>query len=723
MLQKTALLIFILTLSFNAQSQNTIYSYTFESDLESWQSKSLSNQGFWSWSSNGKADQGVYWNNRPSIDETSNGALVYDGDYIINSNIGDTLSNYRTVVISPTLDFSAYSEVFIKFNQYYRNYDSNTSLEISSDLGLTWNTIDLNTGVNSNVETSAKDYEIIDISAYAANELRVQVRFLIDGRYYFWLLDDIFFYDGHPVVPTIPSYIGEYLTLHGYPYEVDDAGWPYVPNEGIVNFAPGTPESVKEELREEVGAILKETCVCNTLETWTFVDDLLEGGIGLSSNGTTTGANEQLSTSNSASEIDETGLNKYVKGDLTVGPFGQPDIEEILEAHKPPKGEAPLKIGIIDTGIDILHDGLDNVLFQSFETPYDEIDDDENCYADNYVGWNFVDDNNNASDDQGHGSHVAGIIAKNTKQFHKKGKIQLIPYKTHDQKGLANLFDVTCAMYLSIKDKVSVVNCSWGFFGNESEVLNAAIFQAYKYNITVVAAVGNDAIYLVDSPQYPACTKLPNIISVGSYNYDKLGKHVVNSSFSNYSSKYVDVLAPGVNILSTVPYNDFDYKTGTSMAAPAVAGIAAEKYLMGYSSPVEIKASILHDALDHDHLKFEVLDGNVLLNTHFGTVPNNSNQSGNIVSPEIQNISTRDELGLNEMDATLRILNQQISMQFQKNYSKVKIYLYTIHGQRILSKEYENVHKGGIETIEIGDLPSGLYILRANEKNYEFAVY
>lgn len=723
MLLKAVLSISILFLSLIGQSQNLIYSYSFDTDMESWKSQSLTNAGNWSWTPKGKADQGIYWNDRPSIDNTSNGALVYDGDHIINSNQGDTTSNYQTAIISPRLDFSSYSQVYIKFNQYFRNYETSTYLEVSSDLGVTWNTINLNTGVNRNVETSNEDYEIIDISTYAGNEPNVHVRFLIDGQYYFWILDDIFFYDDYPVIPTEPAYIGEYLTLHGYPYEVDNAGWPYIPDEAIVNFASGTPQSVKDALREEVGAVIKEKCVCNSLETWTFIDDLLEGDIGLSSTGATTGANEQVSTSSSASEIDDIDFNKYIKGDLTVGPYNQADISAILEAHKPPKGEDPIKIAIIDTGIDILHKRLENVLFLSNDYPQNDIDDDENCYPDNYVGWNFVDDNNNASDDHGHGSHVAGIIAEHTKPFHKKGKVQIIPYKTHDYKGLANLFDVTCAMYQSIKDKVSVVNCSWGFFGKESEILNAAILKAYKQNITVVAASGNDSLYLVDAPQYPACSKLPNIISVGSFDIDDRDGRVINANFSNYSSKYVDVLAPGVNILSTVPYNDFEYKTGTSMAAPAVSGLAAVKYLLGYPNPLLVKNAILDDAQDHDHLVFEVLDGNVLFQNSSETETSDVTMSEFRPKKENNQSSKRSRNGFKEMNVSSIITDGSITLEFKEEYSKVQIHVLNIHGQMIMSTELKNVRMGSSESINLNRLAAGLYLLKINEKIHEFVVY
>ncbi len=724
MLLKAAYSFAILFFSVVVQSQNIIYSYTFDSDVEAWGTQSLTNSGYWSWTPSGTADQGTYWNNRPSIDGTDNGALVYDGDFIINNNQGDTTTTYSTAILSPRLDFSSYSQVFIKFNQYYRNYDSETSLEISSDSGNSWNSITLNDGVNRNVETSHKDYEIIDISEFAANEQIVYVRFLINGRYYFWILDDIYFYAEYPVVPTYPAYIGEYLTLHGYPYEVDNAGWPYISNEAIVNFVPGTPESVKEQLREEVGAVIKEVCVCNTLETWIFLDSLLEGAIGLSSTGLTTGADEQVSTSTSASEIDDIDFNKYVKAELTVGSSAIPDIEEILDALQPSKGTNPLKIAVIDTGVDILHEDLNDFLSLSQDIPFNEIDDDENCYPDNYVGWNFVDDNNNASDDHGHGTHVAGIVAKHTESLPKDQKIQIVPYKTHDSKGLASLFDVTCAMYQSIMDKVSVVNCSWGFYGKESVVLKTAILQAHKYNITVVAASGNDSIHLVDSQQYPACYKLPNLISVGSYNIEEENEIVVNSYFSNYSSKFVDVLAPGVDILSTVPQNDYDCKTGTSMAAPVVAGIAAKKYIMGYTNPIAVKNSILYDAQDHNHLTFEVLNGNVLLDKALSCQDiNDASESKFSKTPSTQVFTKGKERNLQITDVSIEKLDKQITIGFQDNYQSVKAYIINTQGQILISRELKNIQEDAFVTIELDALSAGLYFLRINEKVYEFTVF
>ena len=723
MFNKALFSLFIMCCSMQvAQSQNIIYSYSFDNDQEGWESNSISNLGIWNWEPDGKADLGTYWYDRPPIDETSNGALVYDGDYIISSNQGDTTLNYETAMLSPKLDFSTNSVVFLKFNQYYRNYDTNTSLEISVDNGVHWSSIPLNEQVKRNVETNPKAYEVIDISSYVAHQPDVHIRFLFEGRFYFWILDDIELYDAQPVIPTSPPYIGEYLTLHGYPYEVDDAGWPYIKRQAVVNFAPGTPESVKDQIRDEAGAIKLESCVCNTLETWEFVDSLLQGAIGLSSLGPQTGADQQVSTSNSTSEIDDIDFNKYVQSELTEGPFIQPSIFDILAAHTTSKIKKKIKIAIVDTGVDILHEHLGQWINLSGDIPNNEQDDNENCYVDDVVGWNFVDDNNNASDDHGHGSHVAGIVADYTMPFQSKGNIEIVPYKTHDDRGLANLFNVTCAMYQSIEDDISVVNCSWGFYGNESQVLKNAMLYAYDHKITIVAASGNDSLFLMDMQQYPACYKLPNLISVGSYNFEKRSETIVNSPFSNYGSKFVDVLAPGVDVLSTVPYNAFDYKTGTSMAAPVVSAIAALKYLNGYTDPEDVKHIILEEAQDHDYLSFEVLNGNVLL---FEGTDTETPVDDGFYRTDGMNMSINSSKLTNDRKLEVKIDDQgsQLKITFQKDYQTVKAYVINSQGQIFMHKDLKALRQGSVEILDKGNLPAGLYFLRLNEKVYEFAVF
>ncbi|MEM9546890.1 MAG: S8 family serine peptidase [Bacteroidota bacterium] len=724
---RSSVLFVVVLLAIGVEAQNIIYSYSFENGVDGWETVPISNDGFWAWSQNGKADQGTYWDNRPAIDDSENGALVYDGDYIVSAGFGDPNSDYSTAIYSPRLDFSEHSEVFIKFNQYYRNYDSETYLEISTDFGNSWNSIPLNEGINRNVETSNKNFEIIDISTYVADEPNVYIRFLFEGKFYYWILDDIEFYNDFPVIETNPRNVGEYLTLHGYPYEVDDLGWPYVPKEAIVNFAPGTPHFIKAQLREEVGAIVKDSCVCNTIETWLFLDSLLHGPIGLSSTGPTAGTDDHISTSTTASEIDDIDFNKYVKGELTEGPFNQPPaIGDIINAHQPPKGNEMLKIAIVDTGIDILHTKLDNHLYLSYDEPNNEMDDDKNCYPDNAVGWNFIDDNNNASDDHGHGTHVAGIVAKYCSAFSDKNLIQFIPYKTHDSKGLANLFDISCAMYQSIRDKVSVINCSWGFYGHPSPVLRTAIEEAHKQNITVVAATGNDSLYLDDLQQYPACYQLPNLISVGSYNFDERKELIVNSPFSNFGAQYVDVLAPGVNILSTIPYDDFDNKSGTSMAAPVVAGIAATKYLMGFTDPVDVKDEILYDAQDHDHLTFEVLSGNVLIDeTYTGLEPDPD--GGYEGRSSFGNISIDSDLELmgnqGELEVVVENYNSYLELMFHVEVDHVSVFVLNTQGQVFSRKNLHAITEGAMEQVDINDLPSGLYFLKVNEKVFQFIVF
>ena len=448
------------------------------------------------------------------------------------------------------------------------------------------------------------------------------------------------------------------------------------------------------------------------MENWIFVDSLLYGGIGLSSGGTTTGTEEQIMSSNSTTEVDEIDFNKYVISDLTEGSFLPSPINEIIKNHKPLNGKESIKVGIIDTGVDLLHEGLNEFLFLSEEDFFNEEDDDENCYTDNVIGWNFVADNNNVSDDHGHGSHVAGIIVDHSRRFDDEMQTVIIPYKTHDIAGLANLFDVTCAMYLAIKDDVSVVNCSWGFYGDGGGILKDAIELAWEHDITVVAATGNDYNYLSDLQQFPACYKIPNVISVGSYDHKEKvdSENLINAGFSNYGAKFVDVLAHGVDVLSTVPYNDYQYKTGTSMAAPAVSGHAVHKYAIGYVDPIEIKEVILHDAVDYEHLEFYVLDGNVLLDSW--------DEEGGSISDYIYTPQGNEQVNgqVAEMEVSYTLSGDRLLLQFNSTYSNVNLYLFNNQGQIVMNGDLLNVKTGDLKELVLNSLQVGIYYLRINEE-------
>lgn len=203
--------------------------------------------------------------------------------------------------------------------------------------------------------------------------------------------------------------------------------------------------------------------------------------------------------------------------------------------------------------------------------------------SDKFYGNNKVGGPDPKLKDAKHGTHVAGIIAAN-----RKNKIGI--------KGIANNVkimairavpdgdeydkDVALAIRYAADNGAKVINTSFGkYFSTHPEWVRDAIKYAESKDVLIVNAAGNDAKDMDQVNVYPndQTTTIPevsdNFLTVGALNYE-YGSQLV-ASFSNYGKENVDVFAPGVKIYSTTPLNTYEYLQGTSMAAPAVAGVAA----------------------------------------------------------------------------------------------------------------------------------------------------
>lgn len=234
-------------------------------------------------------------------------------------------------------------------------------------------------------------------------------------------------------------------------------------------------------------------------------------------------------------------------------------------------------VAVIDTGLDVEHTVLAQtsaLWTNSAEQPGNGIDDDGNGYVDDVHGFNFVDNSGQMYDDDGHGTHVSGIILSLDQNIFattlREAKIQIMPLKFLDGNGVGSTSNAIRAIYYAVNNGATVLNNSWG--GNTySAALHEAVAYSYNHGALFVAAAGNSASNNDSSPLYPANYDVPNVISVAATtDYDYL------ASFSNYGVSTVDMGSPGVYILSTVPSGQFGYSSGTSMAAPFVAGTAAQ---------------------------------------------------------------------------------------------------------------------------------------------------
>ncbi len=237
---------------------------------------------------------------------------------------------------------------------------------------------------------------------------------------------------------------------------------------------------------------------------------------------------------------------------------------------------APIVVAVIDTGVDYDHTVFTTtgaIWTNPLEVAGNGIDDDGNGYVDDIHGWNFVDNSNTPWDDDGHGTHVAGIVLGTTEDIRQSPPaaaiIRIMPLKFLDASGVGATSDAIEAIYYASNNGAKVLNNSWGGGGFSNSLLDA-IHYSYSKKVVFVAAAGNASNNNDAVPTYPASYAMPNMISVAaSTDWDSL------ASFSNFGALTVHLGSPGSSILSTVPNNTFSYASGTSMATPFVSGVAA----------------------------------------------------------------------------------------------------------------------------------------------------
>jgi subtilisin family serine protease len=239
-------------------------------------------------------------------------------------------------------------------------------------------------------------------------------------------------------------------------------------------------------------------------------------------------------------------------------------------------------VAVIDSGLDYNHPDLAGVRYvNGREIAGDGIDNDGNGFIDDTGGWDFWGngtssgaDDNDPLDQNNHGTHVAGTIAARTNNATGVSGINwnatILPLKIggagSSVSGSDGVLAVNYATAIRNRgENLRVMNHSWGG-GGFSQTMQNAINNATNAGIVVVAAAGNSGSS--SNNFYPA--NYANVISVG--NIDRVGGR---ASTSNFGSTWVDLAAPGSAILSTVRNGGYSSFSGTSMASPHVAGVAA----------------------------------------------------------------------------------------------------------------------------------------------------
>jgi subtilisin family serine protease len=253
---------------------------------------------------------------------------------------------------------------------------------------------------------------------------------------------------------------------------------------------------------------------------------------------------------------------------------------------------AGVTIAVIDTGVDLDHpDLVGNLFVNPGEIPGNGIDDDANGFVDDVSGYDFVSGDNDPNDANGHGTHVAGTIAAGNNGFGATGiapDAKILPVRVLGDDGSGFMDSVAAGIRYAADMGADIINLSLG--GGYSRVIDSAIEYARALGSFIVAAAGNESSAV---PGYPARFSATdnNVLSVGAANSQG---QIAGFSNSVGGSGAVQVDAPGVGIYSTHVGGRYRSLSGTSMASPQVAGVAALALSANpHLTPAELRSLIV----------------------------------------------------------------------------------------------------------------------------------
>src|SRR5919205_476360 len=283
-----------------------------------------------------------------------------------------------------------------------------------------------------------------------------------------------------------------------------------------------------------------------------------------------------------------------------------------LGAWEKTQGSKKVVVAVLDSGVDYTHPDL---VGNMWHRP-DDMDmyvEDQLGVVDDSDGFSAVEYDRDPMDENGHGTHCAGIVgAEGDNRIGITGvnwRVEIMPLKFMGRGGFGSTKDAIAAINYVIARKrdgvnVRVISASWGS-QSRSKALEDVIRKAGEADILFVAAAGNDGADADRRPHYPSGYKLPNVVAVAA-----LDRRDELASFSNYGAKGVHVAAPGKEILSTWLGGTYRDASGTSMATPFVAGVAGLVLSVEPNLSVkELRDRLLNTSDKLDSLKGKVASG------------------------------------------------------------------------------------------------------------------
>jgi subtilisin family serine protease len=260
---------------------------------------------------------------------------------------------------------------------------------------------------------------------------------------------------------------------------------------------------------------------------------------------------------------------------------------------------AGVTVAIVDSGARLDHPDLAPNIWTNFgEVPGNGVDDDHNGYVDDVHGVDLTSaaPGQDISDGHGHGTHVAGIVGAAANGRGVVGvapQVKLMIVKVLSASGAGTTGALAEGIRYAAANGARIINVSLGGDSRDMRV-DAAVQAAGAANVLVVASAGNSSRDIDVAPNWPAAIAAPNLIAVAAT--DPEDGRAINSA-SNYGRLAVQLAAPGAEILSTANDGGYVLKTGTSMAAPMVAGVAALAASVNPGIPAaDLRAELMQNA-------------------------------------------------------------------------------------------------------------------------------
>jgi len=371
-----------------------------------------------------------------------------------------------------------------------------------------------------------------------------------------------------------------------------------VPDELLVRYRPGVEGKERAETRAAVGATLERTMPEPALELVELAGSTpMEAAMNeLEADPDVLYAEPNYLRSASAVPDDELFGTLWALengGQLVAGRAGPSDADiDASEAWDVVTGESGVTVAVVDSGVAYDHPDLAaNVWANARESSGSPgVDDDGNGRVDDVRGWDFVDRDNDPSDANGHGTHVAGTIgARGNDGRGVSGvswRVSLLPVRVLRPDGSGSVSDAIAGYWYAVRAGARVINVSLG--GSGLSRAEADAIAGARDTLFVVAA-GNDGTDNDAVPKYPCNHPAANIVCVAA-----TGRDDALAGFSNFGAASVDLAAPGEDIVSTHSDGGYAIRTGTSMAAPHVAGVAALLFArLPGASVAEVKGRLL----------------------------------------------------------------------------------------------------------------------------------